>query len=372
MLQEAIQAEDNYLADDDSPVQSFTEWDPLTEVIVGRLDGGVFPSWQRAMTETLPDDTWDIHQERGGSPFPADHLKAAQAELDMLCQVLDDEGIRVRRPGTAPHDQPFATPNWSVAGGLYAGMPRDGLIVVGDTIIEAPMSWRCRYFEADAYRSLLKDYFLRGARWLAGPRPQLTDELYRGSATGADHPWAVTEFEPVFDAADFMRFGRDLVVQRSHVTNDFGIEWLRRAIGPEFRVHSVEVDDPHAMHIDATLVPLAPGKLLVNPERFIPNELFKGWDILAAPQPTLPADWPMYFCSPWVSMNVLSIDPETVVVESHETPLIEALSDWGFRCLPVDFRHVYSFGGSFHCVTLDVARAGGNGTYLHQLEGGGA
>ena len=162
-----------------------------------------------------------------------------------------------------------------------------------------------------------------------------------------------------------MRFGRDLVVQRSHVTNEFGIEWVRRAAGPDFTVHSVEVRDPHAMHIDATLAPLAPGKLLVNPERFVPTELFNGWEILAAPQPALPPGWPMYFCSPWVSMNLLSIDPETVVVESHETTLIEALADWGFRCLPVDFQHVYSFGGSFHCVTLDVARNGDNGTYLH-------
>jgi glycine amidinotransferase len=70
-------------------------------------------------------------------------------------------------------------------------------------------------------------------------------------------------------------------------------------------------------------------------------------------------------------MNVLSIDPETVVVEAHETALIEALTDWGFHCLPVDFQHVYSFGGSFHCVTLDVARTGSNGSYL-QLAGAGA
>jgi glycine amidinotransferase len=372
VLQEAVQDERVPSAGDDSPVKSFTEWDPLTEVIVGRLDGSVFPSWQAAMAGTLPDDTWDIHRERGGSPFPAAHLRAAQAELDMLCEVLAREGIRVRRPDAAPHHHPFATPNWSVPAGLYAAMPRDGLIVVGDTIIEAPMSWRCRYFETDAYRSLIKDYFLRGARWLTAPRPQLTDELYQDSAAGDGHAWAVTEFEPVFDAADFMRFGRDLVVQRSHVTNEFGIEWVRRAVGPEFRVHTIEVDDPHAMHIDATLIPLAPGKLLINPERFIPSDLFKGWEVLAAPPPALPPDWPMYFCSPWVSMNVLSVDPATVVVESHETALIEALSDWGFRCLPVDFRHVYSFGGSFHCVTLDVARAGANETYLHQGEDAGA
>ena len=167
MLEEAVRTEDSRSTADGGPVTSFTEWDPLTEVIVGRLDGGVFPSWQEAMADTMPRDTWDKLREDGASPFPTAHLQAAQAELDTLCEVLTNEGIRVRRPDIVRHDQPLVTPNWSVDGGLYSAMPRDGLMMVGDTIIEAPMSWRCRYFEADAYRSLIKEYFLRGARWLA-------------------------------------------------------------------------------------------------------------------------------------------------------------------------------------------------------------
>jgi glycine amidinotransferase len=341
-------------------VNSYTEWDPLEEVVVGRLAGGVFPTWQESMADTMPEGSWRLFQEHGGKPMPGEHLERAEAELDGLVDVLRAEGITVTRPDVVPHTSSFATPYWESSGGLYAGMPRDLLMVVGDTIIEAPMSWRCRYHEIDAFRRLIKSYFRRGAGWLPAPRPQLVDELWR-----KENEWAVNEFEPVFDAADFMRFGTDIVVQRSHVTNQFGISWLRRAVGERFTVHQIEVDDPHAMHIDATIAPLAPGKLLVNPERFVPNPLFDGWDTLPAPRSTLPADWPMYFCSPWVSMNVLSIGPDTVVVESHEQPLIDALTDWGLRCVPVDFRHVYSFGGSFHCVTLDVRRTGSLRSYLN-------
>lgn len=343
-------------------VNSYTEWDPLREVVVGSLLGAVFPTWQDSMKHTMPPSAWPVFRERGGSPLPERHLKAAEAELDNLAEVLEAEGVRVRRPDTARHHRPFRTPEWESDGGLYAAMPRDSLMVVGDAIVEAPMSWRCRLHESDAFRPLIKSYFRRGARWLPAPRPQLTDELYRD--VGGSEPWAVGEFEPVFDAADFLRFGRDLIVQRSHVTNAFGIDWLRSALGPDFSVHVVETDDPHAMHIDATITPLAPGKLLVNPERYVHSELFDGWEILPAPSPALPADWPMYFCSPWVSMNVLSLDPETVVVERQERPLIEALTAWGFRCVEVDFRHVYSFGGSFHCVTLDTVRDGASGRYL--------
>ncbi|WP_084960754.1 amidinotransferase [Thermoactinospora rubra] len=347
-------------------VSSYTEWDPLEEVVVGRLAGGVFPTWQESMRGTMPPASWRIFQEQGGRPFPQDLVDAAEEELDGLARTLEAEGVKVVRPEPADHAREFATPHWKSAGGLYSAMPRDHLMVVGDTIVEAPMSWRCRYFEGEAFRPLIKSYFRQGARWLQAPRPQLTDELF---ATGHDEGdtggWMVTEFEPVFDAADFMRFGRDIVVQQSHVTNDFGIQWLRRALGDGFRVHTIEVNDPHAMHIDATILPLAPGKLLVNPERYVPNDLFRDWEIRKAPPPTLPESWPMYFCSPWVSMNMLSLDERTVVVERQEEPMIELLTDWGFRCIPVDFRHVYTFGGSFHCVTVDVRRRGGDGRYLN-------
>ncbi len=350
-----------------SVVNSCTEWDPLEEVIVGRLNGGVFPSWQESMAHTLPKRYHRLFRERGGSPMPDRLLRAAEAELDVFAEVLEAEGITVVRPDVTMHDKSFETPDWRSDGGLYAGMPRDLLMVVGDAIIEAPMSWRCRYHEVDAFRSLIKSYFRRGARWIPAPRPQLIDELWRKDDTtdDGDGDWAVTEFEPVFDAADFMRFGDSIIAQRSHVTNQFGIDWLERAVKPDFTVVRVDVDVPHAMHIDATLAPLAPGKLLVNPERFLPNACFAGWEIRPAPRPTLPPDWPMYFCSPWVSVNVLSLSPDTVVVESHEQPLIDELTAWGFRCIPVDFRHVYSLGGSFHCVTLDIRRVGSPARYLH-------
>ena len=57
-------------------------------------------------------------------------------------------------------------------------MPRDILLVLGDEIIEAPMAWRPRFYEYRAYRSLIKEYFARGAKWTTAPKPQMSDELY--------------------------------------------------------------------------------------------------------------------------------------------------------------------------------------------------
>lgn len=76
----------------------------------------------------------------------------------------------------------------------------------------------------------------------------------------------LTEFEPVFDAADFVRAGRDLFVTRSNVTNRMGIEWLRRHLGPRYRIHEIQSRCRTPMYIDTAFVPLAPGEVLVNAE----------------------------------------------------------------------------------------------------------
>jgi glycine amidinotransferase len=283
--------------------------------------------------------------------------------------MLTGNGVRVVRPDSVSHRRPFATPNWRSPGGLYSAMPRDLLLIVGDTVIEAPMAWRSRYFEIDAYRSLLTDYFRRGARWVAAPKPQLLQEWY-DAGYDRERPYEsgrylTLEHEPTFDAADFVRCGRDIFVQRSHVTNRLGIEWVSRHLGDDYRVHEVDVADPSPMHIDASFMPLAPGKLLLHPRRVrsVPAVL-GSWEVRRAPEPVLPRGYLLYMSSAWLSMNVLMLDERRVVVEAGETPLIELLQDWGLEPVPVAFRNVMRFGGSFHCVTADVRRRGELRSYV--------
>ena len=343
-----------------SPVRSYNEWDPLEEVIVGSADGAIVPPWHPILTVTMPDDQHDFLRASGGSPFPAEVIDRARRELDGLAALLEREGVRVRVPARVDHARPFSTPDWESPSGLYAAMPRDVLLVVGDEIIEAPMAWRCRYFECHAFRPLIAEYFRAGARWTAAPRPALTDALYDGHGSR----FFIGEQEPTFDAADFVRCGDHVFGQRSHVTNAFGIEWLRRHLAPEFRVVEIETADPHPMHIDATLMPLAPGKLLANPERLpvVPPQ-FRDWDVLYAPPPA-PGDRVLYMSSAWVSMNVLSLDERRVVVESREKELMNALRGWGFEPVPCAFQGFNALGGSFHCATADVRRRGERQSYF--------
>ena len=73
--------------------------------------------------------------------------------------------------------QVYKTPHFQ-SSGMYAAMPRDVLLVVGDEIIEAPMAWRSRFFEYCSYRPLIKEYFKQGAKWTTAPKPTMSDDLY--------------------------------------------------------------------------------------------------------------------------------------------------------------------------------------------------
>lgn len=41
-----------------------------------------------------------------------------------------------------------------------------------------------------------------------------------------------------------------------------GIEWVRRHLGPSYRVHTMSFDNVRPRHIDDTLIPLRPGIVL--------------------------------------------------------------------------------------------------------------
>ena len=60
--------------------------------------------------------------------------------------------------------------------------------------------------------------------------------------------------------------------------------------------------------------------------------------------------------SPWVGMNLLSFDQETVIVDKRQINLIKLLEKHKFNVIPLRMRHMYTQGGGIHCATLDTVR----------------
>src|SRR6266849_4751940 len=320
-----------------SIVNSWNEWDPLEEVIVGTARGAADIGFEPALSPYFPPGAEG--REFRGRPVPAAVVEDAERQLDHFADILERRGIVVRRPEPVDHSVPASTPDWNVAGGHASACPRDLLLVIGDEIIEAPMAQRARYFEFRAYRSLLKNYFASGARWTAAPKPLMSEALYH-DRSNSDEPFdfnsapLLTESEPAFDAACFARCGRDIFWQPDLVSNTFGAEWLQRHLGPDFRIHRITFREPTPTHIDTTLVPIRPGLVLVNPGRpcidgtldlFTAND----WQVVPAPPSVRTGRAPARDVSNWISMNILMLDERTVVVEQAETPMIELLRSLG-------------------------------------------
>ena len=62
--------------------------------------------------------------------------------------------------------------------------------------------------------------------------------------------------------------------------------------------------------------------------------------------------------SAWIDMNLFSINPDLVVVDRDQVGLIRLLEKQGLDVIPLKLRHARMLGGGFHCVTLDIRRAG--------------
>jgi len=355
-----------------------------TEELMGRhcssLDEIIFEDAK------VPADS-DMKGMHGPRPQPT--VEKANEQLDNFALVLEKRGVRVDRPTPLQWCQAIGTPDWKVNSMFGCMPPRDVLLTIGREIIEATMSYRCRWFEYLAYRPLLQSYFAEDPemKWEAAPKPRLTDADYKLDYLSdkitveqrlkwtAEKNFVTTEEEPLFDAADVCRMGKDLFVQHGFTTNLKGINWLQRHF-PGHRIHAVNFPgDPYPIHIDATFVPLRPGLCINNSKRRLPEgqrKIFEinGWEIVDAVQPAHKSPPPLCYSSVWLSMNCLVLDTKTVCVEASEVHQLEQMDKLGFEVIPVPFRDAYPFGGGLHCATADVYREGSCEDYFpKQVDG---
>ena len=229
------------------------------------------------------------------------------------------------------------------------------MTVIGNTIIEAPMTLRSRQFETDAYRELFIEYMDQGSKWVCAPKPRLTDDSYQRKDLSK---LTLTEVEPVFDAANILRHNDDILYLNSNTGNYKGFLWLRNLLGDKYKVHFLENMYSYS-HIDSTIAILRDGLVLLNPARVNENnmpELFKNWDKIYSPPMVDIGYKGVLRASEWVGINLLSIDENTVVVDNRQTELIKELKKYKIEALDCKIRHSRTLGGSFHCVTCDTIR----------------
>jgi len=331
------------------------EWDPLEEVIVGTAVGAQVPNGNKGIFHVRYSDPKGIKNIPSGT-YPQYIIDETEEDLDMLVDTFIKLGISVYRPLAMNQTKKFSTPNWE-SDGMSCLCPRDVLLPVGNTIIETPMAHRSRFFEANAYKQILLTYLANGARWISAPKPQLLDECYN---TINPNEIALKELEPIFDAANVLRLGRDILYLISDSGNRLGAMWLQNTLGNNYRVHACE-NLYISTHIDTTLSVLRAGLVLVNPSRVNTMNLpsfFKDWDVIYSPEMVDTGYSGYTYASAWVGMNLLMINPHLAIVCKHQVELIKLLNKHKIDVIPLELRHSRTLNGGFHCVTLDTRRRG--------------
>jgi glycine amidinotransferase len=339
-----------------SLVDVHNEWDPLEEMIVGTAAGARVPRPDRGLFAVEYREQHAGPEHIPSGPFDQRVVEEANEDLEGFVALLEQAGVTVRRPATIDHAAVVRTPDWSTDGG-YDYCPRDILLPVGRTIIETPMVLRSRSCETLAYKDLLLTYFESGANWIAAPKPRLLDETY-----DLDPPdgVALRDLEPVFDAANVLRLGRDLLYLVSSSGNMLGCRWLERVLGDGYRVHPIRGVYP-GTHIDTTVTPVRPGLVVLNPDRMSKEQVpgvIKGWDVIWPDMVDTGYGGDHPLASIWQGMNFIMVNPSLAVVNDAQIPLIRALEAHGVDVVGLPMRHARTLSGGFHCVSLDVRRRG--------------
>ncbi|HEY4025564.1 MAG TPA: inosamine-phosphate amidinotransferase 1 [Candidatus Dormibacteraeota bacterium] len=338
-------------------VSVHNEWDPLEEMIVGVATGAQVPLPDRGLFAVDYAAHYETMDEIPSGPYDARIVEEANEDLDAFARALEQAGVVVRRPAVTDHSKRFGTPDWTTDG-EYNYCPRDVLLPIGETVIETPMVLRSRYYEPFAYRDILLEYFESGANWISAPKPRLLDQTYNvrpGSGS------LLNNCEPVFDAANILRVGRDILYLLSCSGNLLGCQWLQRVLGDGYRVHPVS-GVYEGTHLDTTIAVIRPGLVLINPERVREDQvpsIFRSWDIIWCPEMVDTGyAWSYPRASIWQGMNLVMVNPGLAVVNELQKPLIAELETHRVDVIPLRMRHARSLSGGFHCVSVDVRRRG--------------
>jgi len=303
-------------------INSRNEWDPLEAIVVGSATAANWPTSDPVFAQEGDKTTWTETPVPSG-PVPQAIVDQANRELDVLSETLVRRGITVYRP--RPMD-------FVAEQGMYNYCPRDRLLIWGDTVVDVNMMYPCRNQEIKNYDRVLAE----AGKILTMPQDQ----------------------GMVLDAANVCRLGDTWLFLESASGNRAAYDWLCS----QFPQVNIELCNFYSgVHIDSTIVPVREGLVLLNASRVTPDNcprVFDDWEKIWVTDDMIVAqDFHQYpYASKWIAMNMLALDPETVILDAAQSQLINVLKQHGIDSIPLTLGHSRTLGGGFHCVTLDIRR----------------
>ena len=302
-------------------VSTSNEYGQLKSVLVGSVDKFSWPNNDAEFDKSIARSTFPEDLPKGH--LPEFVINQASEDLDMLSQTLESRGVQVVRP--------------TISDTTWAYSARDIILTVGATVIECPTPFSSRARELDLYPELKQS----GAKVIRAPRPTTADD-------------------PMFDAANVLKVNDKLVYSLSHSANEAGADWLQEQVGTEFEVIKWRAVEHQITHIDSTLLSCGDNIVIANGSRLSVDTLpafMRDYKIIWV-NDCAPRDFHVFpIASKWIGMNVLSLDPETIMVDEIQEDFIRTLRENKFEVISLPMRQSRTLGGGFHCVTCDIHRS---------------
>lgn len=301
-------------------ISSYNEWSPLKRIVVGDASHANWPVSDPVFSKESEKTTWTETPVPSG-PVPQRIIEEANEDLDNLANTLMSLGVEVLRPDPL---------NFQTHDGMYNYCPRDRLLVYGSTVVNPAMMYPCRDMELQCYHDIVDE---------------------------AEHYHFMPRHEGmILDAANVCRLGDTMLFLESPSGNRKAYDWLC-SIFPDV---TIELCNFYAgVHIDSTVVPLREGLVLLNGSRVNQDncpQVFRDWEKIFVDN-IEPQDFYQYpYASKWIGLNMLAVDPGTVILDKRQLSLASLLEKKNFTVVPMDLRHSRTLGGGFHCVTLDLVR----------------
>lgn len=334
-------------------VFSVNDWEPLSDIIVGRADFAHIPPPDPSIRNFMYANLTYREISKYVGSYSDKIIDEANQDLEDLSDKLKKLGVKVYRPKKIRHEAPIVTPYWRTTG-WHNYCPRDIFLVLGTSIVEVPSVMRSRVFETWSYGDILHEAFDDGAKWFSAPKQRYKEESF--NFDDLTKPTLMNE-EILFDAPNVVRLGMNLLYQVSNSGNEKGAKWLQ-SMFPEYKVH-VERDAYSGAHFDSTVVPLREGLVLFNGHRVSPDKypkIFEKWDKIFFTDFFDTQSDSSGISSNAIGMNLLSVTDDLVIIDENQTELIKTLLRYGIESIPMSMRHQRTLGGGFHCVTLDLKR----------------
>jgi len=301
-------------------ISSRNEWSTLKKIIVGSATHANWPRHDPVFNLESEKTTWKETPVPSG-PVPNWIIDEANEDLEQLATTLQQLGVEVSRPDPL---------NFQIHDGLYNYCPRDRFLIYGDTMVDPAMMYPCRDMELQCYHSIVD----QADRYLFMPRNE----------------------GMVMDAANVLRLNDKMLFLESPSGNRAAYNWMCE----QFPHVKIELCNFYSgVHIDSTIVALREGLVMLNASRVafdqVP-EVFDGWHKIWVTDVVAQGFYQYPYASKWIGMNMLVVDPHTVIVDQTQTELIKTLKSYQFTVIPLQLRHSRTLGGGFHCVTLDLVR----------------